>query len=194
MTFKQGPRDGIIIFDDLDGASIFHLLRPSLSTIRKGIRFLQEASPLDVKAIHIMNCVPFINSITAMAKPFMRSEMFNKVHFHSPDMDYNELQTKFGIPKSHLPSDYGGDLKSLEDLHVEQRKQLMELRDYFLMEERHMNYEYDQYFDEWENVRITAHPKQDVDYIYECDAEESNISVRTVEFNQCVDCDENTRL
>lgn len=141
-AYNNGPRSGTTFVNDLEGASIWHLFRPGLGSIRKGLRFLQEGSPLNVKAIHILNTVPFLDKIIAIVKPLLRSEMFNKIHFHSSNMDYEKFYREF-IPKSCLPSDYGGDLESIEVLHNKQREAFMEMRDYFLMEEGQMNFEYD---------------------------------------------------
>lgn len=151
-AFSNGPRDGMIFLDDLEGASIWHLFRPSLSSIRKGMRFLQEGSPMNIEAIHVINCVWFLDKIVAMVKPFIRSEVFNKVHFHPPNMDWEKFHEKY-IPKSCLPSDYGGDLESIEELHNKQREELMEMRDYFIMEEGQVNFQYDDRAEEYEKCR-----------------------------------------
>lgn len=148
-AYNNGPRSGTIFIDDLEGARIGHLFRPGLNSIRKSIRFLQEGSPLNVKAIHVMNTVPWLHMIIALIKPFMWSEMMNKIHFHPSNMDYKKFHEEF-IPKSHLPSDYGGDLESIEQLHEQQRKTFMEMRDYFTMEERQKNHEFDEFAVEYE--------------------------------------------
>lgn len=62
-------------------------------------------------------------------------------------MDYEKFYEEC-IPKSHLPSDFGGDLESVEELHEKHRKGLLELRDYFLMEEKQQNCEFDDHADE----------------------------------------------
>lgn len=149
---ENGPRSGTIFIDDLEGATIWHLFQPSISSIRKGMKFLQEASPLDVKAIHIMNTVPFVNMIINMVKPFLRSELMNKIHFHPSNMDYEKFYADC-IPKSHLPSDYGGDLESIEILHNRQRKTFMEMRDYFMLEEKQKNLEFDEHADCYDEKR-----------------------------------------
>lgn len=151
-AYKNGPRSGTIFINDLKGATIWHSLRPSLSSIRKGLKFLQEASPLDVKEVHILNTVPFLNMLIAMVKPYLRSEMMKKIHFHSSNLNYEEFYKKF-VPKSHLPSDYGGDLDSVETLHKQQIKEFMAMRDYFLLEEQQQNHKYDQYADEYNENR-----------------------------------------
>lgn len=47
------------------------------------------------------------------------------------------------IPKSHLPSDYQGDLPSLQELHNKDREFMMRLKDYFVEEEKQSNHEFD---------------------------------------------------
>lgn len=63
-------------------------------------------------------------------------------------MDFEKFYQEC-VPKSHLPSDYGGDLESVENLHKEQRENLMKMRNYFLFEEQQMNYLLDPYADEY---------------------------------------------
>jgi hypothetical protein len=58
-------------------------------------------------------------------------------------MDYEKFYRDF-IPKSCLPSDYGGDLESIEILHNKNRENLHQMREYFLLEERLMNFEFDE--------------------------------------------------
>lgn len=49
------------------------------------------------------------------------------------------------IPKSHMPSDYGGDLDSIKVLHNQHRENLMKMREYFLVEERQVKGCYDEW-------------------------------------------------
>lgn len=67
-------------------------------------------------------------------------------------MDYEKFFKDF-VPKTHLPSDYGGDLDSIETLHTQQIKEFMDMREYFLMEEQQANCEFDQYADEYDEDR-----------------------------------------
>jgi hypothetical protein len=53
-----------------------------------------------------------------------------------------------------LPSDFGGDLDSVEELHKKHREELMELRDYFLIEENQLNKGFEKYYDENCNTKI----------------------------------------
>jgi hypothetical protein len=150
--YRNGPTDGIIFLDDLEGASLSYLLRASFSSIRKGLTFVQDGIPMNIKAVHILNTNPLASMIMALVKPLLRSDLLNKIHFHASNMVYEKFYEEH-IPKSHLPKDYGGDLEPIEELHVKQRETFMEMRDYFLMEEQHMNYELDDLVDEYERIR-----------------------------------------
>lgn len=74
----------------------------------------------------------------------IKSDILNRVHFHSTNLDYEKFSQEW-IPKSCLPSDYGGDLESIEDLHNKHRKSLFKVRDYFLLTEKMMNFELEDY-------------------------------------------------
>lgn len=63
-------------------------------------------------------------------------------------MDYEEFYRDH-VPKSHLPSDYGGDLESVENLHQNHVQKLMSLKDYFKFEEMQANFEFDSFVDDF---------------------------------------------
>lgn len=46
----------------MEGGTLWHLFKPTISSIRKGIEFLQSGSPLNVTAIHVLN-VPYFMDI-----------------------------------------------------------------------------------------------------------------------------------
>lgn len=50
-------------------------------------------------------------------------------------MDYEKFYEEC-IPKSCLPSDYGGDLDSVAELHKKTWKEMNEISEYFKLEER----------------------------------------------------------
>lgn len=81
-------------------------------------------------------------------RPLVRSELLNKVHFHSSSIDYEKFY-KSHIPKSHLPSDFGGDLESIEVLHQKQRAVFERMRDYFVYEEMQSEKKFDEYAEEY---------------------------------------------
>lgn len=56
-----------------------HLLRPKLETLRMFFRYLQDALPAKLEAMHIVNCVSFFDMVLRLIKPFMKSEIIQKV-------------------------------------------------------------------------------------------------------------------
>lgn len=61
-----------------------------------------------------------------------------QLHTHTSDINYEEFYKKW-IPKECLPSDFGGDLPTVVEMHKDFRKELDSLRDYFLAEEDQRN-------------------------------------------------------
>jgi hypothetical protein len=53
--------------------------------------------------MHIINCNPIIDKITALIKPFIRAENFNLIRFHAPG---SETLFEF-VPKDVLPDEVG---------------------------------------------------------------------------------------
>lgn len=57
--------------------------------------------------MHIINCNPVIDKITALIKPFIRADHFNLIHFHTPGS-----ATLFNyVPKNMLPEEIGKNTK-----------------------------------------------------------------------------------
>lgn len=83
----------------------------------------------------------------AIVKPFVGYELLQKVVLHPTTLDLEKFH-KEHIPKSHLPSDYGGQLKSVAELHEQTRQTFKKLRDYFLYEEMQTNFHFDEYAEE----------------------------------------------
>lgn len=56
------------------------------------------------------------------------------MHLHYADIDWEEFYAKH-IPRSCLPSDYGGDLESVEALTKKNYDDLQTMEDYFALDE-----------------------------------------------------------
>lgn len=57
-------------------------------------------------------------------------------------MDYEKFYQDH-IPKSCLPSDFGGDLESVGELHEKHCKEFTRLRNYFVLEEQQVAFKFD---------------------------------------------------
>lgn len=67
------------------------------------------------------------------------------------DVNYEKFH-ETQVPKSHLPKEFGGTLGTLGELQEKSVKLFMNLRDYFVLEEKQANFEFDEY--------IKAHPNE----------------------------------
>lgn len=56
-----------------------HLLRNNIKSMKKFFSFMQDASPLKIHDIHIFNTVPFFHLVMALIRPFLKTEIANKV-------------------------------------------------------------------------------------------------------------------
>lgn len=131
---KRGPADGLIILFDMHGVKLTHLTRLSMSSLRKFFFYLQEAMPVRMKAIHVMNSVSFIDKLMAILKPFMNKYLLSLIHFHTGSVNMEQFY-KDVIPKHCLPAKYGGDLPETDILSRENLEVLREIQPYFVAEE-----------------------------------------------------------
>jgi len=85
-----------------------------------------------------------------MIKPFIKPKIFQRIQLHHADIDFENFYEN-EIPRSHLPKEYGGTLGTLDELQAETTKKLMDLRDYFILEEKQRELEFEDH--------IRKHPK-----------------------------------
>lgn len=162
LVYKHGPSNGLVLFYDMKNFSAGHLLRNNLRSMKKFFAFVQEGSPVKIHRIHIFNTVPFFHLVMAIIKPFMQAELVEKVccytsihpqclltcsvlfqmHLHSSSLDLDKFYVEH-VPRSCLPSDFGGVCDSTEVLHEKMCKEFLELREYFIAEEKQAALEYD---------------------------------------------------
>lgn len=79
MLNKRGPSNGLIIVFDLQYMGMRHLMRPSIEGLRAYFRFLQEALPIRLERMVMMNAASYFDMVLTLIKPFMKSEILNKV-------------------------------------------------------------------------------------------------------------------
>lgn len=74
---------------------------------------LQEAYPVKLKEVHIINVSPLIDTVINWVKPFLKEKIRNRIHVHPDGL---ESLYKF-VPREILPAEYGGDAGTLQELH-----------------------------------------------------------------------------
>nr|XP_014090125.1 alpha-tocopherol transfer protein isoform X1 [Bactrocera oleae] len=124
--------NGEVQICDIGDYTLSHMARISFTTLRMYMNFLQEAHPVRLRAMHIINCPPFLNKMLSIVKPFIHEDVFKMIHFHTEGMD--SLYEK--VPRHMLPNEYGGNAGVIPDLKKIWTDKLKVKRDY-LMDERH---------------------------------------------------------
>jgi len=61
-----------------------------------------------------------------------------QIHLHPHSLDYELFFEEF-IPRACMPSDYGGTMGSVQDLHEQHCREFIRLRDYFNADEAEAN-------------------------------------------------------
>ncbi|XP_059054821.1 alpha-tocopherol transfer protein-like [Achroia grisella] len=131
---KRGPRPGVIFLYDMRGVKLGHLTRVGLSYLRKYFQYTQEALPVRTKGIHVLNTEPIVDKLTLLIKPFMDKKFFDILKFHQKDENMENFYAKI-IPRSSLPSDFGGTLPDTRTLNKQCFEELQTLEAYFKAEE-----------------------------------------------------------
>lgn len=75
----RGTSEGLVIIMDASGLSFGHIARLNLMNVKKILYYVQEAIPVRLKAIHIFNTVPIIDTLLNMIKPFAKAELLKLV-------------------------------------------------------------------------------------------------------------------
>lgn len=85
MTFEvqnlmQGTSQGQIAVLDAAGIKFGHVARMSNPIfVKKIVYYIQEAAPVRLKAIHVLNTMPIVDTLYNMIKPFIKPELINLV-------------------------------------------------------------------------------------------------------------------
>ncbi|CAF4800679.1 unnamed protein product [Pieris macdunnoughi] len=106
--------EGYIVIFDMKGCSIGHLTRVTLPALRAFMQYIQVAHPARLKKIHVVHTVSFINQVMCLVKPLIHSNLYNLLNFSSDG-------PASVVDLEYLPEDYGGPLRSVKDLHEEQK-------------------------------------------------------------------------
>lgn len=115
LMMPEYDTDGEISIIDTSGFSFKHFLKvtANFSTLKLHLKYIQEAAPIRIVQNHFINCSPIIDKLMTLARPFIRSELFDAMHFHKPN---SETLFNF-VSRDDLPKDFGGNLDSIERLN-----------------------------------------------------------------------------
>ncbi|CAG9831433.1 unnamed protein product [Diabrotica balteata] len=129
------PPSGLIFIIDVKGVGIMHLTRLKLGPLKKFFHYVQEALPVQLKEVHILNANYIMEKILAMCKPFMKKELYEMLITHPPNTNMQDFFEDC-VPASCMPSNYGGELGALDELHEESNNYLTKLKTFYEIEEK----------------------------------------------------------
>lgn len=100
---------GVVAIMDFNklGMAQVKALSPSFS--KRLLLFIQDAMPLRMKQIHMINQPMIFNLVWQLFKPFIREKLKSRMFFHGKDM--NSLHKH--IDPDFLPADYKGNLPKI---------------------------------------------------------------------------------
>ncbi|KAF9812566.1 hypothetical protein SFRURICE_014425 [Spodoptera frugiperda] len=122
---KEGVAGDIYVLDAaVLGASM--LAKLSAATIKKFMICVQEAYPIKLKEVHIINTSPLVERFVNFVKPFLKEKIRKRIYIHREVKDLYKY-----IPQEMLPSEYGGQCGSMATLQEQWKLKLQEYRDWF---------------------------------------------------------------
>lgn len=106
MIEPETQVNGAVVVFDMDGLSLQQTWQFTPAFAKRIVDWLQDAVPLRVKAIHIINQPKIFNIVFALFKPFLNKKLGSRIIFHGVD---RPSLHKHISPKCLLPI-YGGTL------------------------------------------------------------------------------------
>ncbi|KAL6256813.1 hypothetical protein P5V15_011753 [Pogonomyrmex californicus] len=126
----EGTTNGYIFLSDVSKLSFGHIARMNPLSLKKLLHYIQEAVPIRLIEMHILNAPSAMEVLMNMTKPFMTKKMIDMIHFHSSLETLPEY-----IPIDALPNEMGGKAGSIHELAKIEIKKLEDYREWFLMDE-----------------------------------------------------------
>ncbi|CAH2267238.1 alpha-tocopherol transfer protein-like [Pararge aegeria] len=114
-----------IVLMDVRDITLRFLTKMNVSVARRLAKYQEDAIPIRLKQVHVVNAPPFIDKIYGVMKPFMKKEITELIHFHPPN---SESLYKY-IKKEDLPEDYGGTRPSMAEITEETIQLIMKQRE-----------------------------------------------------------------
>ena len=97
---------------DASVATPAHFSKFTPSLMKKFLVCVQEAYPVKLKEVHVINVSPIVDTIINFVKPFLKEKIRNRIFVHSTLESLYEY-----VPREMLPAEYGGDAGPIQAIH-----------------------------------------------------------------------------
>ncbi|XP_046737799.1 alpha-tocopherol transfer protein-like isoform X2 [Diprion similis] len=121
---------GDVYILDATVATPTHFAKFTPAILKKFLTCVQEAYPVKLKEIHVVNISPLVDTIVNFVKPFLKEKIRNRIFVHS---NFKTLYDH--VPKEILPSEYGGDAGPIQPIHEAWIKKLEDYGPWFAAQE-----------------------------------------------------------
>ncbi|XP_072934254.1 alpha-tocopherol transfer protein-like [Epargyreus clarus] len=126
---REGVAGDIYVLDAMVlGPSLLAKLSPSV--VKKFMICIQEAYPVKLKEVHIVNTSPIVERFLTFVKPFLKEKIRKRIYIHKEVKDLYKY-----VPQEMLPPEYGGSSLSMNDHQDNWTQKLVEYRDWFKAQE-----------------------------------------------------------
>lgn len=106
-----GVAGDVYVFD-ASIANAAHFAKFTPTVVKKFLVCVQEAYPVKLKEVHVINASSLVDTIIQWVKPFLKEKIRNRIHVHQN----LESLYKF-VPQEMLPEEYGGSAGKVQDIH-----------------------------------------------------------------------------
>lgn len=104
MLEPESQVAGVVVMLDMDGLSLQQTWQFTPMFAKRIVDWLQDAIPMRVKNLHIVNQPKIFQVVFALFKPFLREKLRGRIIFHGTD---RASLHKYVAPEA-LPPCYGG--------------------------------------------------------------------------------------
>ncbi|XP_053661310.1 retinol-binding protein pinta-like [Anopheles marshallii] len=118
---------------DLSNCTMAHFLQFSPSFVKKATMWSQEGSPLRQKGFHYVNTPSGFEVVYNLFKSFLNEKNRSRLFVHGSNLEslYEH------IPKSMLPTEYGGEAGPIQDIVDNWAKKIISYKEYFKEEDQY---------------------------------------------------------
>ncbi|XP_064640432.1 alpha-tocopherol transfer protein-like [Lineus longissimus] len=111
MMDERGQINGVVFIEDVEGVTLKLINHFTPDMMQRGIRCWQDTYPWRLKEFHYMNMGNVFNTFLEMFKMMLKEKYRKRVKIH-----WNKSSFAKYVPKRMLPSDYGGDAPSYQQI------------------------------------------------------------------------------
>ncbi|CAH0700726.1 unnamed protein product [Spodoptera exigua] len=119
--------NGTINVIDIEGVTMAHIMQMTPTVLKKLVIAGQDASPLRLKSLHIINSLPVLEKLFSLVKKLLNEKHRKKLYMHSKDL--SALHNY--VPPEILPAEYGGQGGTKQEIIDYWEKKLDHYGDWF---------------------------------------------------------------